>query len=192
MKKTILLSTLERDKRRDSLRERQEKRDSDPKFLETKAWVQEIFKGDYEKLAAFAARSVMQESTLLKENEELCEKLNEVYRTAGYLSESNPIESHIKTNIALMSLEMNPDNPVAKTYQQVIQKERQATKRAKTAADARFNKPGGSREKKAAILAMWASGKYSSRDICAEQECSVLGMSFSTARKALIGTANPT
>lgn len=192
MKKTILLSPLERDRRRDSLREWHEKRDSDPKFLKTKAYVHEIFKSDYENLLAFAARLAMNESALLKENEELCEKLNEIYRTAGYLSESNPIEPHIKTNIALMSLEMNPDNPVAKTYQQVIQKERQASKRAKTAADARFDKPGGAREKKAAIRAIWASGKYTVRDVCAEEEYAALGMSFTTARKALIGLPNPT
>lgn len=62
---------------------------------------------------------------------------------------------------------------------------------ARAAADARHSKPGGSREKRRQICAAWASGKYSSRDICAEQECAALGMSFSTARKALIGTPDP-
>lgn len=36
------------------------------------------------------------------------------------------------------------------------------------------------------IREIWATGKYSSRDICAEQECASLGLSYSTARKALI------
>lgn len=62
---------------------------------------------------------------------------------------------------------------------------------ARLAADARHSMPGGSREKRRQIITAWASGKYSSRDICAEQECAALGMSFSTARKALRGTPEP-
>ncbi|MDD2744834.1 MAG: hypothetical protein PHV02_21435 [Rhodocyclaceae bacterium] len=45
--------------------------------------------------------------------------------------------------------------------------------------------------KRAKIRALWATGKYTSRDICAEQECAALDMSFSTARKALRGTPEP-
>ena len=63
---------------------------------------------------------------------------------------------------------------------------------AKRGADALHNKPGGSREKQAAIKAAWASGKYTSRDICADEECNALGMSFSAARKALRNTPDPT
>lgn len=62
---------------------------------------------------------------------------------------------------------------------------------AKKAADALHNKPGGSREKAKIIQDIWASGKYSSRDICAEQECAGLGMSFSSARRALTNTPDP-
>lgn len=58
---------------------------------------------------------------------------------------------------------------------------------AKAAANARHAQPGGSREKHEQILAIWATGKYSSKDLCAEQECAALNMSFSTARKALRG-----
>lgn len=64
-------------------------------------------------------------------------------------------------------------------------------KNAKGAADALHNKPGGSRDKKQQIRAIWASGKYSSRTICAEQECAALGMSPETARKALRNTPEP-
>jgi hypothetical protein len=56
---------------------------------------------------------------------------------------------------------------------------------AKAAANARHNQPGGSRDKQRQIREIWAAGKYSSRDICAEEECAALGMSFSAARKAL-------
>ncbi|MGB7934144.1 MAG: hypothetical protein WCH04_18330, partial [Gammaproteobacteria bacterium] len=38
------------------------------------------------------------------------------------------------------------------------------------AANARHSKPGGSRERVQQMRAFWASGKYSSRDICTEQE----------------------
>ncbi len=62
---------------------------------------------------------------------------------------------------------------------------------AKAAADARHNQPGGSREKRNAIRAIWASGKYTSRDRCAEEECAALGIASSTARNALKKQPNP-
>ncbi len=62
---------------------------------------------------------------------------------------------------------------------------------AKAAAEAKHEREGGSRWKRQRIREIWASGKYSSRDICAEQEAAELGMSFSTARKALRGTPDP-
>ena len=60
--------------------------------------------------------------------------------------------------------------------------------RAQSAAAARHRRPGGSREKQERIRAIWASGKYTTRDRCAEEEYLALGMSFSTARKALKNT----
>lgn len=65
------------------------------------------------------------------------------------------------------------------------------TQTAKAAANARHNQPGGSRDKQRQIREIWATGKYSSRDLCAEQECAALGMSFSAARKALTNTPKP-
>jgi len=62
---------------------------------------------------------------------------------------------------------------------------------ARNAANTRHSKVGGSREKAQQIRTIWASGKYSSRDLCAEQECAALGMSFSAARKALRNTPDP-
>lgn len=45
---------------------------------------------------------------------------------------------------------------------------------------------------KEAIKNMWASGKYTSRDICAEQEWEAAGFnSWKTARKALTNTPDP-
>ena len=53
---------------------------------------------------------------------------------------------------------------------------------AKAAANARHNQPGGSRDKRRQIREIWGTGKYSCRDICADEECAALGMSFSAAR----------
>ncbi|WP_420474270.1 hypothetical protein [Noviherbaspirillum sp. ST9] len=62
---------------------------------------------------------------------------------------------------------------------------------ARAAAEALHNRPGGSRAKRDEIRAIWASGRYRTRDECAEQECAALGMGFSTARKALMNTPTP-
>lgn len=61
----------------------------------------------------------------------------------------------------------------------------------RVAAEVQHSRPGGARAKHDAIRAIWASGKYSSRDLCAEEECQALGMSFATARRALRGTPDP-
>lgn len=63
---------------------------------------------------------------------------------------------------------------------------------ARKVADAKHNKPGGAREKGKEIRDIWASGKYTSRDICAEQEFAGLKWNLSSARKALRNTPDPT
>jgi len=62
---------------------------------------------------------------------------------------------------------------------------------ARKAANARHDRPGGSRDKRRKIQEIWATGKYTSRDRCAEEECAALDMSFSAARKALRNTPDP-
>ncbi|NDP39896.1 MAG: hypothetical protein GZ093_14290 [Rhodoferax sp.] len=64
-------------------------------------------------------------------------------------------------------------------------------KTAQTAANALHDQPGGSRDKKRNIQELWASGKYSSRTLCAEQECAALDMSYDAARRALTNTPEP-
>jgi len=65
-------------------------------------------------------------------------------------------------------------------------------RRARKAADARHSAPGGSRDKKQSIRDVWMLGRYSSRDICAEEEYAALGFNtFSAARKALRNTLDP-
>jgi len=62
---------------------------------------------------------------------------------------------------------------------------------AAVAANARHDQPGGSRDKQRQIREIWASGKYSSRDLCAEEECAALEMSYAAARRALKNTPDP-
>jgi len=84
-------------------------------------------------------------------------------------------------------LSLQPVN--ALTLASLIRLERQRT--AKKGANTRHDKPGQSRDKQREIRELWASGKYSTRDVCAEQECAALEVSFSTARKALRNTPEP-
>lgn len=67
----------------------------------------------------------------------------------------------------------------------------QRKKKATKAADALHDLPGGNREKQEKIRSIWASGKFTSRSICAEQECTAIGMSYDSARKALRNTPEP-
>lgn len=62
---------------------------------------------------------------------------------------------------------------------------------AQAAANARHDQPGGSRDKQRQIREIWSSGKYTSRDVCAEEECAALAMSFSSARRALTNEPEP-
>jgi len=78
----------------------------------------------------------------------------------------------------------------SKFMSDVLYKEADRIK-GRNGANAKHNGPNGKRSAKERIREIWASGKYSSRDLCAEQECAALEMSFSTARKALRGTPDP-
>ncbi len=61
------------------------------------------------------------------------------------------------------------------------------SERGRNAANSWHSQPGKSRDKRAQIQDIWRSGKFKTKDLCAEEEYQALGMSFSTARKALRG-----
>lgn len=63
--------------------------------------------------------------------------------------------------------------------------------KAKHAADAKHSAPGKSRDKRQQMRDIWATGKYTTRDRCAEEECAALGVSFRRARGYLTGTPAP-
>lgn len=68
------------------------------------------------------------------------------------------------------------------------QKVSQRNRRNRTAG---HNKLGGYNSKKEIIIEIWASGKYRTRNECAEKEHNALGITYGTARKHLIGTPDP-
>lgn len=93
---------------------------------------------------------------------------------------------------ALLGLHVTVQGQKIGSLENELKEVQELTKaRAKKAANALHDKPGGSRDKHRRIREAWASGKFSSRDICAEEEARALGMSFSAARKALRNTPDP-
>jgi len=63
--------------------------------------------------------------------------------------------------------------------------------RSKKAADKGHDKPDGSRDKKQQIRDIWASGKYKTKVLCAEEEYLALEVSFEKARRDLRGAPDP-
>ena len=67
-----------------------------------------------------------------------------------------------------------------------------SSERGRQTVEARYSKPDGTYDRQAKIKKIWASGKYASRDICAEEEYASIGFgSFKSARNALKGTRDP-
>jgi hypothetical protein len=64
-------------------------------------------------------------------------------------------------------------------------KTRKLKDNGKKAADARHSQPNGSHDKRKDIIIIWKSGKYKTKSDCALKECEKIGMSHSTAIKAL-------
>jgi len=92
-------------------------------------------------------------------------------------------------------LESPPTSPAGQINQSIKAADLNAEKQAMREFAAKGGKARalkfGSSSKKDAIRAAWASGKYSTRALCAEQEAAALGISFDFARKALRNTPNP-
>jgi hypothetical protein len=84
-------------------------------------------------------------------------------------------------------LKMQPVNALTLTHLVRLERKRHA----KIGAETRHDKLGGSRDKQKQIRTIWATGKYTSRDKCAIEECEGLGMSYDAARKALRNTPDP-
>lgn len=85
----------------------------------------------------------------------------------------------------------NPPSPETLAIALTLGREKYESTKGRNAANERHAKPGGSRDKANKIREIWASGKYSNRDLCATEECDHLEMSWSAARRALRNTPDP-
>jgi hypothetical protein len=121
-----------------------------------------------------------------EEGEKYQRQLVEVARVLGDKAQNQIKETGKVSAIALDMVQI-----ARRSAEQVVQSRDKASKRGKNAAEVRHNKPGSTRDKQNAIRSAWASGKYSSRDLCAEQECAALNMAVGTARRALRNTPEP-
>ena len=185
------LTDEEREERRVALQQMNDARENEPELVKWRSWLLKVFKSKDKALCSFAATLMIENEVLAAEIRVLGKRLNDILNYSEALSVDSNLATHIKRNIARMILEVRPENTAALVYSQVMKFEQKASKRGRTAANALHDKPGGTRSKQTAIRAAWASGKYTSRGICAEQECAALGMSFDAARKALRNTPKP-
>lgn len=108
--------------------------------------------------------------------------------------ELSGLESNAIANISLM-IEASARRAILDMiknpqFLRLIAKEYQSAKNKKAIKE-RHAKPGGSKEKKKAALAIWETGKYATRNRCAEQECAHAGVMFETYREYLTGSPNP-
>jgi hypothetical protein len=152
--------------------------------------VDTFLKWDHELLAEIAAGSLLQSMTLRGIFVNLIHAMHhrekEWARSAEEVKRfSAAAKTHEDATEKIIRIQ---DEMVELFKEELRARVTEATARGKKAADGRHGKPGGSRDKQKKILQAWESGKYKSRDICAEQECGSLGMSFSAARKALRNT----
>ena len=118
----------------------------------------------------------------------------EIERVNAALSEAKALFSNVYDayeSDAIAYIKANPPSPHAICALIFVAQKGRYSENGKKAADHRHDLPGGSRDKQKAMRDAWASGKYTSRDICAEQECGALDMSLSAARKALRNTPKP-
>lgn len=158
---------------------------------------QGLFSNDPTALKELLASSWADTTLLEKDNEELLTRLKE-HRLAVrmYSSECDTDartgEKFNNTTMRKNFIRLLADNGnlAAQAIEKGLRLDRVA--KGKQLADAKHNRPGGSREKQQLIRKIWASGKYTSRDRCAEEECADLKMSFSAARRALRNTPDPT
>lgn len=137
---------------------------------------------------------------LLKENARLHDQLlslNSIVCTAFDELRSNgrkpPIELAAKLEAQTRLIADSLAGDANDNLQSVINVGVQATRKAQAreAINARHDKEGGSRDRKAELLAIWATGKYSTKDICAQQENEALGVSQGTALKYLRNAPAP-
>lgn len=146
----------------------------------------------YEELAKHAADG-WSWSAFMEDAYQAMEQLLGIYQNQLSLSQSLLMKQISATDQLVTIGELHEQIVAVRRFLegQIAGRDAQRKIVAKKGGEALHSKRDGSREKRRLIQEAWASGKYSSRDICAEEECSALKMSFSTARKALRNTPEP-
>ncbi|MEW8339955.1 MAG: hypothetical protein AB2708_08900 [Candidatus Thiodiazotropha taylori] len=105
--------------------------------------------------------------------------------------ETDALDTDIKSMLGISSFNHITEGGDSQVKNSEVGSPEWRSQNAKNAANARYDQAGGSRERKRKLLDLWATGKYRSRNECAKKECAGLGMSYNTARKALINTPDP-
>ena len=100
---------------------------TDPENVAQREWLKAAFKNDIDQIAHFAVSIMSQQAVVHKENEELVEKLNRIYSIGFGLSKDSKAKQHEKYNIARMSLERDPKDPVARAFISAMQTSRTLT-----------------------------------------------------------------
>lgn len=100
---------------------------TDPENVAQREWLKAAFKNDIDQIAHFAVSVMSQQAAIHKENEELVAKLNRIYSIGFGLSKDSKAKPHEKYNIARMSLEHDPEDPVARAFISAIQTSRTLT-----------------------------------------------------------------
>ncbi len=88
-------------------------------------------------------------------------------------------------------LNMQPVNALTLIHLTKLERSFERSRRGRETANKKHSRPGGSREKKAELRAIWDSGKYDTRIRCAEEEYEALGIGLHTAVKYLANTPEP-
>ena len=118
-------------------------------------------------------------STMLREN----------FHAIGDELRREPIDDAF-TLLVLLGLERDKEVSMAEKLMLDLRGQK-FSNAGKKGAELRHGSPGGARELRALILEKWATGAYKTKDECAEKEHAGLGMSFSTARRALQNAPAP-
>lgn len=122
---------------------------ADPENVAQREWLKAAFKNDIDQIAHFAVSVMSQQAAIHKENEELVAKLNRIYSIGFGLSQDSKAKPHEKYNIARMSLDLDPKDPVARAFISAMQTSRTLTATAnarKAHAPARLAKAFVQRE----------------------------------------------
>lgn len=120
---------------------------------------------------------------------------------AGALSKHAPLSETLSQLDAVLCDDGSPDAlavlglyalvRASTLHEAVVRRAIPHSRRGQKGAAGKHGKPDGTWEKQEQLRAIWASGKYLTRDLCADEEYEALGVSRDTARDWLKKTLDP-